>query len=157
MDYYPQTKYSINTGGSKNDPNLILPGRGSMGERMAENIIIGANGAVYINVEEAIKRVMNNGKLLAKLLTKFKTDNIKLLDETNEFIAAGDYEKAKASIHTLKGIAANLAFTELYRQTVELEAQIKNGSANPDTQESVKKCFAETLVHIDEVIAQYGG
>jgi HPt (histidine-containing phosphotransfer) domain-containing protein len=130
---------------------------GYMGEGMAENIITGADGTVYINLEEAIKRVMNNGKLLAKLFTKFKTDNSNLLDETYEFIAAGDYEKAKVSIHTLKGIAANLAFTELYKQTVELEAQIKNGSANPDTQESVKKCFVETLVHIDEVIARYGG
>jgi HPt (histidine-containing phosphotransfer) domain-containing protein len=124
---------------------------------MAENTITGADGVVYINVEEALKRVMNNGKLLAKLLTKFKTNNVNLLEETCGFVAADDYEKAKIAIHTLKGIAANLAFTELYRQTVELEAQIKNGSANPDTQESVKKCFAETLVHIDEVIAQYGG
>jgi HPt (histidine-containing phosphotransfer) domain-containing protein len=128
-----------------------------MGEAMAENSITGADGVVYINVEEALKRVMNNGKLLAKLLNKFKTDNIGLLDDTCGFVAANDYEKAKVSIHTLKGIAANLAFTELYKQTVELEAQIKNGSANPDTQESVKKCFAETLVHIDEVIARYGG
>jgi HPt (histidine-containing phosphotransfer) domain-containing protein len=126
-------------------------------EKMAENTITGADGLVYINVEEALKRVMNNGKLLARLLTKFKTDNVNLLEETCGFVAAGDYEKAKVSIHTLKGIAANLAFTELYKQTVELEAQIKNGSANPDTQERVKKCFAETLVHIDEVIAQYGG
>jgi HPt (histidine-containing phosphotransfer) domain-containing protein len=108
-------------------------------------------------VEEALKRVMNNGKLLARLLNKFKTDNSNLLDETCASVAANDYEKAKVSIHTLKGIAANLAFTELYKQTVELEAQIKNGSANPDTQESVKRCLAETLVHIDEVIERYGG
>jgi HPt (histidine-containing phosphotransfer) domain-containing protein len=130
---------------------------GILGEKMAENIIAGTDGVVYINVEEAIARVMNNGKLLAKLLTKFKTNNIKLLDETCDFVAAGDYEKAKVSIHTLKGIAANLAFTELYKQTVELESQIKNGAANSDTQEAVKKCFAETLVHVDEVIAKYGG
>jgi HPt (histidine-containing phosphotransfer) domain-containing protein len=112
---------------------------------------------MYINEEEALQRVMNNGKLFARLLNKFKTDNANLLDDTCGFLAADDYEKAKVSIHTLKGIAANLAFTELYKQTVELEAQIKNGSANPDTQESAKKCLAETLVHIDEVIAKYGG
>jgi HPt (histidine-containing phosphotransfer) domain-containing protein len=124
---------------------------------MAENTITGADGVVYINLEEALKRVMNNGKLFAKLLNKFKTSNSTLLDETCASVAANDYEKAKVSIHTLKGIAANLALTELYKQTVELEAQIKNGSANPDTQETAKRCFAETLVHIDEVIAQYGG
>jgi HPt (histidine-containing phosphotransfer) domain-containing protein len=127
-----------------------------MEEIMAENTITGAGGVVYINVDDAVKRGMN-GKFFAKLLAKFKTSNIGLLDETCDFVAAGDYEKAKVSIHTLKGISANLALTELYKQTVELEAQIKNGSANPDTREAVKKCFAETLVHIDEVIAQYGG
>ncbi|MDR3123982.1 MAG: Hpt domain-containing protein [Treponema sp.] len=122
---------------------------------MAENN--SAGGVVYINEEEALRRVMNNKKLFVRLLSKFKSDNIALLDETCAFVAANDYEKAKVSIHTLKGIAANLAFTELYKQTVELEAQIKNGSVNPDTQESVKKCFAETLVCIDEVIAKHGG
>jgi HPt (histidine-containing phosphotransfer) domain-containing protein len=125
------------------------------GGKMAENSA--ANGVVYINEDEALQRVMNNGKLFAKLLDKFKTNNVNLLDATCGFVAANDYEQAKVSIHTLKGIAANLAFTELYKQTVELEAQIKNGSANPDTQESAKKCLAETLVRIDEVIAKYGG
>ncbi|WP_010258383.1 Hpt domain-containing protein [Treponema primitia] len=124
---------------------------------MAENVITGANGAVYINIDEGLKRVINNGKLFAKLLTKFKTSNAGSLDEVLSFVAAGDYEKAKISIHTLKGIAANLALTELYKQTVETEAQIKAGALDPGTQESVKKCFAETLVLLDEVVAKYGG
>jgi HPt (histidine-containing phosphotransfer) domain-containing protein len=124
---------------------------------MAGNNTAGADGVRYIDEDEALGRVMNNGKLLAKLLNKFKTDNSNLLEETCASVAANDYEKAKVSIHTLKGIAANLAFTALYKLTVELEAQIKNGSANPDTQEAVKTCLAETLVHIDEVIAKYAG
>jgi HPt (histidine-containing phosphotransfer) domain-containing protein len=130
---------------------LALTGDGG---KMAENNLAG--GVVYINEEEALSRVMNNGKLFARLLGKFNTDNVNLLEETCAYVAANDYEKARVSIHTLKGIAANLAFTELYKQTVELEAQIKNGSANPDTQESVRKCLDETLVRIDEVIAKYG-
>jgi HPt (histidine-containing phosphotransfer) domain-containing protein len=124
---------------------------------MAENVVKGANDAVYIDVNEALNRVMNNGKLFVKLLTKFKTENTHLLDDTINFVQAGDFEKAKISVHTLKGIAANLALTELYKQTVELEAQIKGGAAKEDTGESVQKCLAETLVHIDEVIAHYGG
>ncbi|GHV80925.1 hypothetical protein AGMMS49944_27160 [Spirochaetia bacterium] len=121
------------------------------------NVINGANGAVYINVDEALKRVMNNGAFFAKLLTKFKTENIHLLDDTINFVQAGDYEKAKVSIHTLKGIAANLALTELYTQTVEMETQIKGGAVQADTRELIQKCLAETLVLIDGVIARYGG
>ncbi|MFP3040363.1 Hpt domain-containing protein [Treponema primitia] len=124
---------------------------------MAENVITGASGAVYINIDEGLKRVINNGKLFAKLLNKFKTDNAGSLDETLNYVAAGDYEKAKVSIHTLKGIAANLALTELYKQTVEIEAQIKAGALDTGTQELIRKCFAETLVLLDEVIAKYGG
>jgi HPt (histidine-containing phosphotransfer) domain-containing protein len=124
---------------------------------MAENIVTGANGAVYINLEEGLKRMMNNPKFFAKMLGKFKTDNAHLLDDTITAAQAGDYEKAKGAIHTLKGIAANLSLTELYKQTLEVEAQIKGGSLNQDTQESIQKCFAETLVLVSEVIAKYGG
>jgi HPt (histidine-containing phosphotransfer) domain-containing protein len=123
---------------------------------MAENVVSGANGAVYVNIDEALKRVMNNGKLFAKLLTKFKTENTYLLDDTITFVRAGDYEKAKTPIHTLKGIAANLALTELYKQTVAFEKEIKEGAVKADTQESVQTCLAETLVLIDGVITHYG-
>jgi HPt (histidine-containing phosphotransfer) domain-containing protein len=99
---------------------------------------------------------MNNEKLFEKLLIKFKTENICLLTDTIALVRAGDYEKAKITIHTLKGIAANLSLTELYKQTVELEKEIKGGVVKADTQESVQKCLAETLALIDGVIAHYG-
>jgi HPt (histidine-containing phosphotransfer) domain-containing protein len=124
---------------------------------MAENSITGSGGAVYINIDEGLKRVINNGKLFAKLLNKFKTENAYFLDETLGYVDAGDFEKAKVSIHTLKGVAANLALTELYKQTLETETQIKAGAVTEETRESIKKCLAETLMVIDEVIAKYGG
>jgi HPt (histidine-containing phosphotransfer) domain-containing protein len=124
---------------------------------MAENNIAGSDGAVYINIDEGLKRVINNGKLFAKLLNKFKTENAGLLDDALGHVDAGDFEKAKVSIHTLKGVAANLALTELYKQTLETEIQIKAGALTEETRESVKKCLAETLMLIDGVIAKYGG
>ncbi|GHV24879.1 hypothetical protein AGMMS4952_01340 [Spirochaetia bacterium] len=124
---------------------------------MAENVVSGANDAVYINVDEALKRVMNNGKLFAKLLAKFKTENTYLLTDTIAFVRAGDYEKAKTPIHTLKGIAANLSLMELYKQTLEYEAQIKGAAVQPDTETLIQKCLAETLVLIDGVIEHYAG
>jgi HPt (histidine-containing phosphotransfer) domain-containing protein len=124
---------------------------------MAENIVTGANGAVYINLDEGLKRMMNNPKFFAKMLGKFKTDKVHLLDDTIAAAQAGDYEKAKVAIHTLKGIAANLSLTVLYKQTLEVEAQIKGGSLNQDAQVLIQECFAETLVLVSEVIAKYGG
>jgi HPt (histidine-containing phosphotransfer) domain-containing protein len=124
---------------------------------MAENSITGSDGAVYINIDEGLKRVVNNGKLFAKLLNKFKTENAHFLEEALDYAGAGDFEKAKVSIHTLKGITGNLALTELYKQTLETESQIKAGAVKEETRESVKKCLAETCMLIDGVIAKYGG
>jgi len=108
---------------------------------------------VYINHEEGKKRVMNNGKLYAKLLTKFKTDtNLKDLET---FAAAQDWEKAQGAAHTIKGIAANLSLTELFNQSLNVETQIKGKSLNPESLDLLKTCFSETLTAVDKVIAQY--
>ena len=108
---------------------------------------------VYINAEEGKKRVMNNGKLYAKLLTKFKTDTN--LDDLISFAGSQDWEKAQGAAHTIKGIAANLSLTELFNQALDVETQIKGKSLKPESLENIKACFAETLVQVDKVIAEY--
>ena len=108
---------------------------------------------IYINEEEGKKRVMNNGKLYAKLLTKFKTDTN--LNDLIAFAGAQDWEKAQGAAHTIKGVAANLSLTELYNQSLDVETQIKGRSLNPESLENLKNCYAETLVHMEKVIAQY--
>jgi len=107
---------------------------------------------IYINEEEGKKRVMNNGKLYAKLLTKFKTDTN--LNDLIAFAGAQDWEKAQGAAHTIKGIAANLSLTELFNQSLDVETQIKGKSLNPESLEKLKNCHAETLVHVEKVIIQ---
>ena len=105
---------------------------------------------VYVNEEEGKKRVMNNGKLYVKLLTKFKTDT--KLDNLIEFAIAQDWEKAQGEAHTIKGIAANLSLTELFNQSLEVETQIKGKSLDNASLDILKKCFAETLNEVEKVI-----
>jgi HPt (histidine-containing phosphotransfer) domain-containing protein len=113
-----------------------------------------ADDVVLIDVADGSKRVMNNTKLYAKLLGKFKDDsNLKDLESA---LASGDMEKAKSAVHTLKGLAANLSLTELHKQSVEQESQIKAGSVNPAQLTILKDVFAKTLTEVDKVIAQYG-
>ena len=107
---------------------------------------------IYIDEEDGKKRVMNNGKLYAKLLTKFKNDTN--LDDLTAFAGAQDWEKAQAAAHTIKGVAANLSLTELFKQSLDVETQIKGKSLNPDSLESLKACFTETLIAVEKVIAQ---
>ena len=108
---------------------------------------------VYINEEEGKKRVMNNGKLYAKLLTKFKDGTN--LDDLVSSAEAQDWDKAQAAAHTIKGVAANLALTELFNQSLDVETQIKGKSLNPGSLDNLKTCFTETLNAADKVIAQY--
>ena len=108
---------------------------------------------VYVNEEDGKKRVMNNGKLYAKLLGKFKDGTS--LDELLKSTENQDWEKAQAEAHTIKGIAANLSLTELYNQSLDVETQIKGKSIKPESLESLKTCFSSTLTEVEKVIAKY--
>jgi HPt (histidine-containing phosphotransfer) domain-containing protein len=107
---------------------------------------------VYLNEEEGKKRVMNNAKLYVRLLTKFKADTN--LDELVSAASAQDWENARNAAHTIKGVAANLSLTELYKQSLDVETQIKGKALRDGSLESLKNCFAVTLTEIDKVIAR---
>jgi len=107
----------------------------------------------YINVVDGSKRVMNNTKLYAKLLNKFKDDPS--LSQISEALEKGDHPAAQGFTHTLKGLAANLSLTELFKQSLELETQIKAGAADPQQLELLKNTHAQTILEVDKVITQY--
>jgi len=108
---------------------------------------------VYIDEEEGKKRLMNNGKLYAKILTKFKTDTN--LTDLLSCVDAQDWEKAQAAAHTIKGIAANLSLIELSKQALDVETQLKGKSLDSGSLENLKACFAETQIQVDGVITKY--
>jgi len=113
-----------------------------------------ADGTVYLNFAEGVKRIMNNTKLYVKLLGKFKNDT--KLDDLEAAVVSGDMEKSQAAAHTIKGLAANLSMTELFNQCLELENQIKSGSPKTEQLETVKNVFDATLREIDKVLAENG-
>ncbi|MDR1325889.1 MAG: Hpt domain-containing protein [Treponema sp.] len=116
--------------------------------------------AIYIDMEDGLKRVMNNKKLYAHLLSKFKSNTD--LQTLTAAVAAGDYEKAEIEAHTIKGIAGNLSLTELFKQSQELDMKFKTKLKKPDemaitleTIEPLLTCFEQTLISIDKVLADY--
>jgi HPt (histidine-containing phosphotransfer) domain-containing protein len=113
-----------------------------------------ADNVVYLDFADGIKRVMNNTKLYTKLLTKFKNDT--KLDALEAALAEDDMEKAQAAAHTIKGVAANLSLAELFKQSLELETQLKAGTIDPNQLETVKTVFAATLQEIEKVIEANG-
>ena len=111
------------------------------------------NDIIYIDAEAGSKRVMSNLKLYAKLLVKFKDDQSYI--DLNAALAAGNMEKAKNSIHALKGLSANLSLMELNIQSIKLETQIMTGSVTPDQVEAVTNVYNQTLIELEKVINQY--
>ena len=107
---------------------------------------------VYIDQEDGKKRVMNNAKLYAKLLGKFKDETN--LDPIFAALDAGNYEEAQGLAHTIKGITANLSIKDLNEKIVELEAQIKAKSVVSEAIEAVKTSFAATIPEAEKVIAE---
>lgn len=110
---------------------------------------------VYIDVDEGSKRVMNNTKLYAKLLTKFKDDTNFI--QLQNALAAGDTEKALVAAHTLKGLSANLSLMELHKYCIDIEKQIKSGTVDINIIDKMKDVNAQTITEIDKVIADYAG
>ncbi|MDR2434104.1 MAG: Hpt domain-containing protein [Treponema sp.] len=113
-----------------------------------------ADEVIYVDFGEGVKRVMNNAKLYVKLLTKFKNDT--RLDDLAAALGAANLEQAKSEAHKIKGLAANLSLTELYKQSLELETQIKAGAVEPGQLETVQAAFTQTVQEIEKVIAQNG-
>jgi HPt (histidine-containing phosphotransfer) domain-containing protein len=113
-----------------------------------------AEGIVYVDMADGLKRVMNNVRLYVKLVGKFKTDMSVTLQDLVAAAGAQDWEKAQAAAHTIKGTSANLSLVELNKQALEVETQIKGKSVNPESLENLKTCFNETILSIDKVIAE---
>ncbi|MDR0402477.1 MAG: Hpt domain-containing protein [Treponema sp.] len=107
---------------------------------------------VYIDQEDGKKRVMNNAKLYARLLTKFRDETG--IDPIFAALDAGNYEEAQGLAHTVKGITANLSIKELNLRIQELEARIKAKDVGNEAIEAVKTAFAETMKRIDKVIEE---
>jgi HPt (histidine-containing phosphotransfer) domain-containing protein len=107
---------------------------------------------VYVDQADGKKRVMNNAKLYAKLLGKFR--DAPGLEPVFAALEAGNYEEAQGLAHTVKGVTANLSLKDLNEKIVALEAQLKAKSVEPDVVEAVKASFAATMPELEKVIAE---
>jgi len=81
------------------------------------------------NYEEARDRLMND-RLIEKFMMKFPMDTT--MQELREALVSEDYELAFRCAHTMKGVAANLAFTALQLSASELTEQLRNEKNAPD-------------------------
>ena len=123
-----------------------------------DNALYGDKEVKFMNLEElyislhgdyadAKARLMND-RLVEKFVLKFPADPS--MQQLRDAVASGDYALAFRAVHTLKGVAANLSFTELRKAASDLTEQLR-GCDRPADEELLKKVEDAYELVIDSI------
>ncbi len=99
-----------------------------------------------------LKRLRGNKRLYKKLLLDFGSQYTGVAGEISNALAAGDFEQAHSLVHNLKGLAGNLAATDLQAATVEMEKRVKGNQAKSSTAGQLSQKFTELEKAINEAL-----
>jgi HPt (histidine-containing phosphotransfer) domain-containing protein len=80
------------------------------------------------DLDGGLKRLQGNRKLYRKLLLNFGDTYSSSANDIRRALDSGDFEKAHHLVHSLKGVAANLAAGKLLKATVAMEKLVKHAS-----------------------------
>ena len=72
-------------------------------------------------------RLQGNRRLYKKLLLDFTANYDRVAGDIRKALDADDMDRAHSLVHNLKGVAGNLAATELHAATIEMEKLVKQG------------------------------
>jgi CheY-like chemotaxis protein/nitrogen-specific signal transduction histidine kinase len=95
------------------------------------------------DLADGLKRLQGNKKLYRKLLLDLGAKYAGIADGIRQALAAGDYEQAHSLVHNLKGLAGNLAATDLQAAAIELEKGVKSGPPKRFSKEKLNQALAE--------------
>ncbi len=77
-----------------------------------------------IDTKVGLSRAVGNRRLYADLLNDFSDTNATLAEDVRSAAEAGDLERARFLVHSLKSTAGNIGAEALYAEAAELEAQL---------------------------------
>jgi PAS domain S-box-containing protein len=100
-----------------------------------------------LDIDNGLHRLGGNRKLYLKLLRQFASDEAESPELIAAQIAAGDFETAERTAHTVKGIAANLAISDVQAAAGELEKAIRE-KAGPLRIETMRVEFSAVLADL---------
>lgn len=103
------------------------------------------------NYEEALSRLMMDS-LIEKFVLKFK--ETQKIDDLKAAVEAHDFEKVFYEIHTLKGVALNLAFKKLSEACSELTELVRGDLAKTANPDEVSKAYEKVEANYLELISK---
>ena len=95
------------------------------------------------NLDDGLKRLQGNKKLYRKLLLDFSAKYTDTAGDIRQALDAEDFEQANSLVHNLKGLAGNLAATDLQAAAAEMEKLVKGGLKEGVSEHKLNKRFAE--------------
>lgn len=99
-----------------------------------------------VDIQDALKRFVNNAALYEKMLKKFPAAANDLPVESN--FASGNLDIALANAHTLKGMTGNLSLTPLYNAYTDIVAFLR--ANNP---EEARQLLTDIIPVQEKIIA----
>jgi two-component system sensor histidine kinase/response regulator len=95
------------------------------------------------DLADGLKRLQGNKRLYRKLLLSFASDYKAVANEIRQALDAEDFDQAHSLLHNLKGLAGNLAATDLQAAALNLEKLVKGIDKNAPSPEQLNLRFSE--------------
>ena len=95
------------------------------------------------DLTDGLNRLQGNKRLYRKLLLSFASDYNAVANEIQQALDAEDFDQAHSLVHNLKGLAGNLAATDLQAAAVNLEKLVKGIDKKAPSSEQLNLRFAE--------------
>jgi HPt (histidine-containing phosphotransfer) domain-containing protein len=105
------------------------------------------------DLEAGLKRLQGNRRLYRKLLLDFGANYTETAGEIREALEAIDLKQAHILVHNLKGVAGNLAATNLLASAIEMEELVKNGdSKRTPSKKTLNRIFSKLETALNQAL-----
>jgi two-component system, sensor histidine kinase and response regulator len=105
------------------------------------------------DLAEGLQRLQGNKVLYRKLLLSFATGYAQTAGDLRKVLEANDYDQAHHLVHSIKGVAGNLAAGELQAAAMVLEKLVKHADEhNPPASESLNEALAAFREKLDQAL-----
>ena len=102
---------------------------------------------------DGLKRLQGNQKLYTKLLVNFAAKYAGMAADIRRSIDAADFDQTHGLVHNLKGMAGNLAASELQSAAIGLEKLVKPADGeNPTVSDELNRKFTGLDTSLDQAI-----
>ncbi|MCK5206266.1 MAG: response regulator, partial [Desulfobacterales bacterium] len=110
------------------------------------------NSLPGFDLAEGLKRLQGNQKLYRKLLLDFGAKYTQVAAEIREALGKKDLKHAHSLVHNLKGLAGNLAASELQAAATDIEKLIRGDQKKAASEKQLNQKFAKLEKTINQAL-----